>query len=84
MTIKSLNPFDKGFFGSTLIGAKRPLPKNFKPSKLEFDSADDFNKYLLEQIKKATAIAHQKSTVKSSAAPKPAPLPEDSIFSMFF
>ena len=81
--IKSLNSFDKGFFGSTLIGTRRPLPKNFKPSKLEFNSADDINKYLLEQMKKVTAKA-KKSAVKSSATPKTAPLPKDSIFSMFF
>ena len=44
---------------------------------------DRFNKYLLEQMKKVTAKA-KKSAVKSSATPKTAPLPKDSIFSMFF
>lgn len=48
--IKSLNPFDKGFFGSTLMGARKPLPRNFKPSKVEFDSVDDFNKHFQQEI----------------------------------
>lgn len=47
--ITSLNPFDRGFFGSTLL-KQRKFPKNFTPSKLEQDSIDDFNKHFCQKI----------------------------------
>lgn len=43
--IDFLYPFDKGFFGKTLLSSKTVLPKNYRPSKLKWDSVDDIIKY---------------------------------------
>ncbi len=82
LRITSLNKFDKGFFGSTLMGAKRPLPKNFKPSKLEFDSADDLNRYFHEQIIKV-AKKEQKRTVQPSKTREIEEAAEHELFTLF-
>lgn len=43
--IDFLYPFDKGFFGKNLSASKSVLQKNYRPSKLKFDSIDDMTKY---------------------------------------
>lgn len=40
-----IDGFSKGFFGSTMMAGKRPMPVKLKPSNLNFDSVDDFNKH---------------------------------------
>jgi hypothetical protein len=49
--IQSMNSFDKGFFGSTLTSFyNKVVPKLEKPSKIEFSSVDDFNKYFSDKV----------------------------------
>lgn len=46
--MNSLNPFDKKFFGRSLRN-RINLPIS-NPTKLKQDSADDFNKYMFQQM----------------------------------
>lgn len=43
-------PFDKGFFGKTLMSPMERVIKHGKPSKVEMSSIDDFNKYFADKL----------------------------------
>lgn len=51
--IRSLNSFDKGFFGKTMsewAEFHKTIAKNSRPSELKMSSIDDFNNYFYKKM----------------------------------
>lgn len=80
--ITSLNPFDRGFFGSTLL-KQRKFPKNYTPSKLEQDSIDDLNKHFLQKMFMFKKADSKKIQLTQALNNEPVIQDEHTLFHMF-
>lgn len=61
-------PFDKGFFGKTLMSPMERVIKHGKPSKVEMSSIDDFNKHFADKLFRSVLERTPKADVYDTAS----------------